>query len=49
MGLSCRGPLIHGFFSIVNTTVLHDPCLVESADAEPQIGGTMDRRADYKI
>ena len=24
MGLNCAGPLIHGFFSIVNTTVLHE-------------------------
>ena len=37
MGLNFVGPLIHGFFSIVNTTVLHDPWLLESADAEPQI------------
>ena len=25
------------FFPVVNTTVLHDPCLVEAEDAEPQI------------
>ena len=31
------GPLICGFFSIVNTTVLYNPWLVESRDAEPQI------------
>ena len=37
MGLKCKGPLIHGFFSIVNTTLLHDPWLVEFLDVEPQI------------
>lgn len=31
-------PLIRGSFSIVNTIALQDPQLVESADAEPQIG-----------
>ena len=36
MGLNCTGPLIHRFFSIVNTTVLHGPA-VESADVELQI------------
>ena len=34
MGLNCVGPLIHGYFS-VNTAVLHDSWLVESADAKP--------------
>ena len=33
-GLKGTGPLIRGFFSTVNTTVLHDPRLVESADVE---------------
>lgn len=28
VGLNCANPLIHGFFSIVNTTVLHDPQLL---------------------
>ena len=28
------GPLIYGFFSTVNTTVLHNPQLVDSADSE---------------
>ena len=37
MSLNCMGPLIRGFFSIVNTTVLHDLQLIESADAEPRI------------
>ena len=38
MGLNCMDPLIRGYFSIVNTTVLHgDPWLVDSTDAEPQI------------
>ena len=34
MGLTCMGPCICGFFSIVNTTVLHYTWLVESADME---------------
>ena len=44
------GPLKHRYFSTVNTTVLHDPWLVESA-----MCGTADmektsiRRADCKI
>ena len=29
-GFECAGPLIHGFFSIINTIGLHDPWLVES-------------------
>ena len=34
----------HRYFSIINTTVLHGLCLVESADTKgPQI-----QRADYK-
>ena len=33
------GPLIHGFFSSVNTAVLRDPWLVESMDAEPLYRG----------
>ena len=37
MGLNCMGPLIYGFFSIVNTTGLHIPWSVESVDAELQI------------
>ena len=38
------GPLLHEFFSIVYTTVLHDLRLVESSDVEPKIW-----RADCKI
>ena len=30
MGLKCTGPLIRGYFSIINTTVLQDARLVES-------------------
>ena len=41
MGLNCKGPLTHGVFSLVSTTVLHNPWLVESADTEEaQIRGT---------
>ena len=31
-GLNCEGPLTRGLFSTVNTTVLHNPQLVESED-----------------
>ena len=31
-GLNCMGPLIHGYFSIVNTLALHGPCSIESSD-----------------
>ena len=34
-GLNYAGPLTGAFFSIVNTTVLHDPWLVESVDMKP--------------
>ena len=34
-GLNCVGPLMCRFFSIANTTVLHDPQLGESAEAAP--------------
>ena len=37
MSLNCVGPLIHGFFSVVNTTVLHDPWSVASMDVEFRI------------
>ena len=38
MGLNCVGPLICGYFPIVNTTVLHNPHLVKSIDVEePQL------------
>lgn len=37
MGLNYAGPLIGEFFSIVNTTALHTPRVVESADGEPRI------------
>lgn len=35
-GLSCIGPLIHGFLSVVNTTVLQGRQLVEFEVVEPQ-------------
>ena len=35
MGLNCMGPHTCGFFSVVNTIVLHDRQLVESSDVEP--------------
>ena len=44
ISLNCMSPLIHGFFSIVNTTVLQDPRLVSSVNAEPRM-----RMADYKL
>lgn len=37
MDLNCMSPLICRFFSIVNSTVLQDPWLVESVDMELQI------------
>lgn len=37
MGLNYIGSLIQRFFSAVNTIVLHDTRLVESADVERQI------------
>ena len=39
MGLNCMGPLIHEFFSVVNTAVLYNPWLVESGM----------QRAGYKL
>lgn len=36
-GLSCIGPLIRGFLSMVNTTVLQGRQLVEFEVVEPQI------------
>ena len=36
MGLNYMDPLIQSFFSIVNTTVLFEPPLVESVDVEIQ-------------
>ena len=46
MGLNCMGPLICGvLFSIVNTTVLHDPWLVESTDGEEPLM----QKSDYKL
>lgn len=36
-GFELRGSLIHEFLKVVNTTVLYDPGLVESTDAEPWI------------
>ena len=37
MGFPVQVHLHTDFFSVINTTVLHDPCLVESEDTEPQI------------
>ena len=34
MGLNCTGSFIFGYFSVINTTILHHPWLVESADVE---------------
>lgn len=41
MGLNYEGPLIRGFFSIINARVLHNPQLVEFVEVEPQIRGTL--------
>ena len=41
MGLNYVGPLIQRFFSIVNTTVVHNQQLVESTDAEPRMKGNL--------
>ena len=49
MGLNHAGPLLHGFFSVVNPAVLHDPRLVESARCrtldveEPRIRRAIDK------
>ena len=44
MSVSGMGPLIHGYFSVVNTIVLQGLCLVESMDAEePQIWRANDK------
>ena len=40
MYLNREGPLTWEFFSIVNTTVLYNPWLVESEDAELCSGGS---------
>ena len=38
VGLHCEGPLIRGFFAIINTTVLQSLQLVETENTEePQI------------
>ena len=37
MGFPVQVHLHTDFFSVIYTTVLHDPCLVESEDAAPQI------------
>ena len=37
MGLNYAHPLIHGFFPVVDTVLVHDPWLVESEYVEPQI------------
>ena len=34
MSLNCVGPLIHGFISITDTILLHNPRLVETMDME---------------
>lgn len=43
MGVNCASPLIRRFVSRVNTTVVHNPWLVESEGAELQI-----TQGDYK-
>ena len=43
-GLNSTSPVIHGFFSIVNTAVLHNPRLVESMEA-----GLQTRTANCKV
>ena len=43
--LNFRAPLLHAYFSIVNTTVLHDPWLVEFKD----VGKPLIWKADYKL
>ena len=49
-GLELWGSICTWVFSIVNTTVLHDPRLVESEDTEPLIMEQQHiRRADYKL
>ena len=47
MSLNCVGLLICGFFSIVSTTVLRDPWLVESVNVDTEEPQT--QRADYKL
>lgn len=37
MGLTCAGLLVRTFFSVLNTTVLHDPRLVEPTESELSI------------
>ena len=49
-GLNCMGPFIWSYFSIVDTTVLHDPQLVESTDVEPRLSeAPCTWRANYKL
>ena len=43
-GLNCAGPLIKGYFSIVNATIWHDSQLVGSVDIEPHICWNLCRR-----
>ena len=45
MSLNLEGPLTCGYFSGVNTAVLHGPGLVESPDVEEPGTG----KADYKL
>lgn len=42
--LNYMGPHIYAFFSVVNTTVLHDPWLVDSKESELQL-----QRVNYKL
>ena len=55
MDLNCGGSLMCGFFSVVNTMVLHEPQLFESADVEPQTWRNADSeephilRSDCKV
>lgn len=44
MGLNCTDPLRCGFFQWIPATVLQDPKIVESTNAEAHIG-----RTDYEV
>ena len=46
MGLNV-GPLMKGFFSVVNTVLLHDLRLVESADRKERRRGGPELAASY--
>ena len=48
-GFEPRGSIYIWILSIVNIIVLHDPLLVESTDAEPQIWKNYVYRVDYRL